>query len=388
MSPGDRREVLVLHSLQQIGRGLTAALSVDDYAVRVITSAPEQVVLRPDAPRDRIEIETVTDEWRRTTLPQLVSERDLEVVTNDELCLEECSRLRTATGRDAIPLDQLSAYGDKVELKRRLRDAGVPVPRSALLELDQVADDAAAGVVASVGLPVVVKPRRGAYNIGVGVMATTDELQEWMLAHRGERDWHVESFASGRLCHANAIVADGRVTPVIVGAYTGPPLGLGRGAALGSVTVPGSHPLRDVGFELLHRITAVLGAAGRFVLHAEFFFDGEQATVIDVATRAPGGLVSDIAELAAGVNLEEASFRLQTGADVPDPVDTGVAAGWAWWAGRVAPRTAFVAWNRDFDQLVGDLGAAVQGGESGTALAGGWLADLRVGPEAIRHSNV
>jgi hypothetical protein len=371
------REVAVLHSFQPIGRGLAAALPPSEFAVRVLTTAPPEAVFRPDVRPEAIEVEQVTDEWRTTVLPRLVADDGLEVVTNDELCLDLCARLRASSGRTSIPPDQLAAYTDKVSLKTRLGAAGVSVPRFLQLDLATTSPaQAVRDVVENVGLPAVVKPLRGAYNIGVAVLSTADELEAWLTEHGDEPGWQVESFAGGRLCHANAVVTGGRVTPVIVGAYTGAPLEVMRGAALGSVTVPPSHPLRALGFELLERVTGALGTAGGFVLHVEFFHDGDDAVVIDVACRAPGALVADVAELTTGVNLEEASFRLQTGRPLPEPRDSDLAAGWLWCAGRTRARTALLAWSLDFERLVADIAAAAQDRGADGPPQDGWLAEL------------
>ncbi len=367
MSSSGAREVVVLHAFQQIGSGLRAAFGGPGTRVRVMTTAPPSAVFRPDVGRGPIDVEAATDAWRADVLPGLLRSDDVELVTNDESCLEECARLRAAAGRSAMPVEQVRAYVDKVEMKTRLREAGVSVPRFALLD---PAGDAVEQIVAATGLPAVVKPRRGAYNIGVQALATEDEARAWAAEHRGEEGWQAEAFAAGRLCHANAAVADGSVVPLVVGAYTDPPLALLRGGALGSVVLPPGHPLHALGVDVCRRTVEALGTAGRFVVHAEFFVDGGEAAVIDVAPRAPGALVSDAAAIATGVHLEEASYRLQAGGDVPQPRDTGLGAGWLWCPGATAPRTQLVAWNPDFDRLVADLERAAQGGA-------GWLAALR-----------
>ncbi len=367
MSSSGAREVVVLHAFQQIGRGLGAAFSGPEARVRVMTTAPPSAVFRADVGRGPIDVEAATDAWRSDVLPGLLRSDDVELVTNDESCLEECARLRAAAGRSAMPVEQVRAYVDKVEMKTRLRDAGVSVPRFALLD---PAGDAVEQIVAAAGLPAVVKPRRGAYNIGVQVLATEEAARAWAGEHRGEEGWQAEAFAPGRLCHVSAVVADGRIVPLVVGAYTDPPLAIMRGGALGSVALPPGHPLHTLGTDVCRRTVEALGSAGRFVVHAEFFVDGGEAAVIDVAPRAPGALVSDAAAIATGVHLEEASYRLQAGGEVPEPRDTGLAAGWLWCPGSTAPRTQLVAWSPDFEQLGDDLERAAGDGA-------GWLAALR-----------
>ncbi len=78
-------------------------------------------------------------------------------------------------------------------------------------------------------------------------------------------------------------------------------------------------------------MVAALGGEGAFVVHTEFAVDAKgEPVVVEVAARAPGALVSELARLHTGVNLEEVNLALQAGLPVPDPEPTGVQAAWVW----------------------------------------------------------
>lgn len=97
-------------------------------------------------------------------------------------------------------------------------------------------------VVASVGLPAVVKPRREANSRGVEVLADADAVRTWLARHDGETGWQVDEFIDGDPGHVNALVRHGDVRPVQAGRYLGPLLGLDEGRALGGWTVPTTEP--------------------------------------------------------------------------------------------------------------------------------------------------
>ncbi|HEX6873304.1 MAG TPA: hypothetical protein VF163_19585 [Micromonosporaceae bacterium] len=83
-----------------------------------------------------------------------------------------------------------------------------------------------------------------------------------------------------------------------------------------------------------HRLNAAVVAAlgsGRFVVHTEFVVrpDG-RLTVLEVAARAPGAMVSEAARLHTGVNLETANLALQLGRSAGVVTPRGIQAGWVW----------------------------------------------------------
>ena len=234
-----------------------------------------------------------------------------------------------------------------------------------------------ARTIDTLGLPLVVKPASGGYNEGVRILSQAHEVKEWFAAHAGQSGWEAERYVRGRLFHANAMVLDGAVTPVQVGAYANAPIGASFGEGLGSVTLPLGHPIRNLGIALNDKVAHALGAAGRFVLHTEFFVDDDRnAYVVDVAARAPGALVSDIAAIHADVNLEAASFLLQTGRYPAAPRATDVVAGWLWSPPRAdGSVSCFLTWNRRFDRILHDLEQAATGMGAVDGLP--WLRALR-----------
>jgi biotin carboxylase len=316
--------VVVLHARQPILVDLLETFPPDRFDVSVLTDAEPAEVFRRGTPNVAPIVRAPRAEWHERIA---AGGGAVEIVTNDEYCTVECARLRERAGLARRHPAALAAYRDKVAMKSVLARAGVDVPRH--VALDAAPAVSADALVAELGLPLVVKPREESNNRGVEVIADRARLDAWLAERDGLGGWEAEEFVAGRALHANALVVDGAVTPMLVGEYTSSLLGLGWGRPVGSVTVAG--PLAAVGHELNERVVAALGADGRFVVHTEFVLteDG-RAVVLETAARAPGALVSEMAALHVGVQLEKAHLRVQAGEPAPAPRATGQHAAWMW----------------------------------------------------------
>ncbi len=319
--------VVVLHARQPLLVDLLETFPPDRFEVSVLTEAEPAAVFRPGTPNLAPVVHAPRAEWHERMASMSRDGDAPEIVTNDEYCTVECARLRERAGLTSRHPATLGAYRDKVVMKSVLAEAGVDVPRH--LALDEVPDVSADALVSELGLPLVVKPREESNNRGVEVIDGRARLDAWLAERDALAGWEAEAFVAGRMLHANALVDDGAVTPMLVGEYTSSLLGLGWGRPVGGVTV--ADPVAAVGHELNERVVAALGAGGRFVVHTEFVVteDG-RAVVLETAARAPGALVSEMAFLHAGVQLEKANLRVQAGEPAPARRDTGLHAAWMW----------------------------------------------------------
>lgn len=327
-----RPRVLVLHSRQPLTTNPADAFPPEEFEVVVLTDADPATVLREDVEASVGQVvHAGRDEWE--SVVRSAPAGAVEVVSNDEYCLAQCARLRAATGLPARHPAHLDGYLDKVLMKHRLEAAGVPVPRHLAFEPAVTASRAAADrVVATVGLPAVVKPRREANSRGVEVLVDAGAVLGWLARHDGETGWQVDEFVDGPFGHVNALVRQGDVRPVQAGRYLGPLLGLDQGRVLGGWTLPHDTPEAMAAHELNERVVRALGSDGEFVVHTEFATapDG-RLVVLETAARAPGASVSELARVHAGVQLEVAHLRLQAGLPVPEPDRTSERLGaWLW----------------------------------------------------------
>lgn len=321
-----RTTIVALQSKQPFTVAPAVAFPPDEFDLVVVTDGPAGAVVREDVTGVMPEVTVVAREKWLAHLRRF--EGPVEVVTNDEYCLAECARLREELGLAARHPRRPLAYLDKVLMKRLLAAGGVRVPRFHAFE--PVVTEAAGVLVEEIGLPVVAKPRQEANSRGIAILRTPQEVRDWLGAHDGEAGWQVDEFVDGTLHHVNALVRDGVITPVQVGRYLGPLLGVDVGRTLGGVTEPVS-PFTAAAHELNERVVRALGGEGSFVVHTEFAVNGDgELVVLEVAGRAPGALVSELARLHAGVNLEVANLRMQAGLPASEPVSQGLHAGWLW----------------------------------------------------------
>jgi hypothetical protein len=364
-----RTTIVALQSKQPLTVAPAVAFPPGEFELVVLTDGPADAVLREDVTGAAPEV-VVLD--REKWLEQISGfEGPVEVVTNDEYCLAECARIREELGLAARHPRRPAAYLDKVVMKRLLAAGGVRVPRFHAFE-PVVTAAAADLLLEEIGLPAVAKPRQEANSRGVSILRTPQDLRAWLAEHDGEPGWQVDEFVHGPLHHVNALVRDGGITPVQVGRYLGPLLGLDAGRTLGGVTEQESK-FTEAAHEMNERVVRALGSEGRFVVHTEFAVNGNgEMVVLEVAGRAPGALVSELALLHAGVQLEVANLRMQAGLPVPEPVAQDLQAAWLW--PPVMPGTRFHEPGPDLSGLASGHEVHVRrAGREGNATGGGLI---------------
>ena len=313
--------VVVLRAMQPLTTDL-GALGDD---VVVLTDGPPHRAVRADVPPPSRVVSRPRSQWG-AFVAELSDEGPVEVVTNDEFCLAQCAEIRRTAGCGRITPAGLDGYLDKVVMKQRLSAAGVSVPPWAPLEpLPGTLSDA---IPEGLRFPVVVKPRIGANSRGVQVIRDRSACRSWVANATGQAGWQVEEFVAGRVCFVDALVVDGRYEPVLVGRYLGGLLPGPEDRVLGAVSVHHDDPLWERAVALGHEVATALGEDGRFATHLEFFDRGADLVVMEVCARAPGALVSEMARVVSGANLETAHLRVQAGLSPPAFAATGRHAAW------------------------------------------------------------
>jgi phosphoribosylaminoimidazole carboxylase (NCAIR synthetase) len=195
--------VVVLQAMQPLTTDL-GALGDD---VVVLTDGPPQRAVRADAPPPSRVVSRPRHQWDGF-VAELSDAGPVEVVTNDEFCLAQCAEIRRTAGCARVTPEGLDGYLDKVVMKQRLSDAGVPVPPWAPLEpLPGTISEVVPG---GLRFPVVVKPRIGANSRGVQVIPDRSAWRSWVANPTGQAGWQVEEFVQGQMCFVDALVVDGR----------------------------------------------------------------------------------------------------------------------------------------------------------------------------------
>jgi biotin carboxylase len=206
---------------------------------------------------------------------------------------------------------------NKIAMRRRLADAGVPQPRFAALRHQREVRAAADAV----GFPAVLKPADSAGQRGLFLALSVDDIERHLhaaLAQSTDEEAILESYHPGLEVNGLLVVRGGEVTVVTLSDRRRPP-GAGFGVALAHV-----YPSTLFGDAL-----AEVERVGRATVHALGLRDGIAypqviwgddgvARLIEVAARIPAGQMDSVARYGVGIDLIEIALRQALGDQVPD----------------------------------------------------------------------
>lgn len=238
------------------------------------------------------------------------------------------ARVAEACSLPGIPVDVARGATDKVVMRERLRDGGVPVPR--FVSIDDAADG---GQIAEVvGFPCVAKPADSMGARGVSLIGDAGELE---VAVRVARDASptgralVESLIDGREYSVDALVIDGEpvIFPIADRHIHFAPYFVELGHTIpADITEPERMEIERV-------FTAAIAALGitRGAAKGDIFLsrgiDGTNGVVGEIAARLSGGYMSGwTLPGATGFGVTRAAIRLALGEHptVPPSARSGV----------------------------------------------------------------
>lgn len=267
--------------------------------VRVLTDGAVDSVVRAGVAQPRDVVTAPRAEWLEYLQGWAKASR-IEVVTNDEYCLEDCAQLRSQLGLARRQSSEVSGYLDKVKMKRSLGRAGIEVPKWSDMSVVP-SPDGAPTLPGGLGYPVVVKPRQEANSRGVRVIRDVAEWLEWVRDREGQRGWEVEEYIDAPMYFMDGVVDDGAYTPALLGAYLGPLLPRPGISVLGAVEVPRTEPLWNAAADLGAQVAGALGMDGRFVTHLEFFrTSADPCGDGSMCTRSRRAGIGDVAGVCRG----------------------------------------------------------------------------------------
>ena len=300
--------------------GIKLLFIIDESSHHVRTLAP--------ALHRRFEVCDITG-LAPTEVPAAVGQwRPDGVMTFSELCLHTAAAVAAGLGLPYWHSPEVTrALTDKLTQRRML--AAAHVDDTACVEV--ASPDAVAQALAIVGVPAVMKPRRGTAsrhvsrvnNMGEAVAAAEEFFAarppgETLLMERlltGDRE--AAGAGWGDYVSAEAVVQDGRYEPLCL---------TGR--------FPLAEPFRERGFfmpatlgaSLADRVTSVAKSAVQAlgvrhgIVHTEIKLTPAGPRVVEVNGRA-GGPVPDLLRRALGFDLLRTGLRLALGIpSIPDPL--------------------------------------------------------------------
>jgi biotin carboxylase len=226
-----------------------------------------------------------------------------------------------ARGLPGIGLRTAHLMTNKIAMRARLADAGVPQPRFAALrtisETRRAADE--------VGFPSVLKPADSGGQRGIFRVESLDDIHAHLheaLVASPTGEAILEEFVEGTEMNGIVIARGGEALPLTLSDRLRPP---GIGFGVGWIHV---YPATTYGEQLdeservaVHTVHA-LGLRTGIAFPQLIAVPGGRVVVVECAARIPGGQMADLVRFATGVDLVEVQIRMALGEDLPDELVT------------------------------------------------------------------
>ncbi len=271
-----------------------------------------------------------------------------------EALMVQLSEARAHFGVEGTPVKVAELFRDKSRMKAALRQAGLPVARSALLENEQ---DARA-FASQVGFPLVLKPPSGMGAKSTFRVNSMDELIQGALGMGASpsRPILAEEFLRGREFSFETITVGGQVKAESISHYLPTCLeALENPWMQWCCMLPRdlSSPEYDGARAMARGAIRALGLQDGMT-HMEWFQRPDGSLVIgEIAQRPPGANISIMTGLAHGVDLQRAWCRAVIDGAFDAPWERKFAAGSAFLRGMGRGRVAGVTGVREVHEAVG-----------------------------------
>ena len=222
-----------------------------------------------------------------------------------------------ALGLPGIGVGVAVGLTHKVEMRRRLKRAGVPQPRFGSARTLAEARAAAEHV----GFPLVIKPADSGGQRGVFRLDSADDLADTFpesLALSRGGEVILEEFVEGMEMNAMSVVRDGHVTHLTLSDRHRPP---GAGFAVGWIHAYPAQLNGDgtaAAETMIEKTLRSLGLRNGIGFPQLIAHPDGRILMIEVAARIPGGQMADLVRHAVGVDLVEVALRFALGEPVPD----------------------------------------------------------------------
>ena len=235
------------------------------------------------------------------------------IVALDEFDMENVAALREHLRLPGIGLTTIRYFRDKLAMRQQAREYGILVPEFiSVLNYDDLRE-----FMAYVPGPWLLKPRSQASGIGMKKIQSADELWPW-LDQLGDKqsEYLLEQFIPGSIFHVDGIVSERTVLFAEAHAYGTPPLDVShQGGVFTTRTLARDSDDAIAVKETHHKLVQGLGLV-RGVTHAEFLkaHSDNRFYFLEIAARVGGAYISNMIEIATGINLWREWARLEIAA--------------------------------------------------------------------------
>jgi biotin carboxylase len=238
------------------------------------------------------------------------------VIATGEDDLFRAARLRELFGIAGAPSADVLVFRDKVAMKRRATEAGIPVARHA--EVQTMTDVVA--FVREVGFPIVVKPIRGMGSARTHVLGSESDLVRFAAdrpfgSNLGLPHMLAEKFVEGALCHVNGLVLGGRMQVVSPSRFIHTALEYVRDQSfLGSYVMGVDSPDRARVAAFARSVMEAFPTPSECLFHLECFLTPHGEIVLcEVACRLGGNGINEEVRLSYGVDMKIEWLRSELG---------------------------------------------------------------------------
>jgi biotin carboxylase len=233
-----------------------------------------------------------------------------QIVALDDYDVETAAHLREHLRLPGLGDSLARHFRDKLAMRTRARDQGVPVPEfTGVFNHPRLRD-----FMARVSPPWLLKPRSEASSMGIKRIERADDLWPVLDALGDQQSFFLlEQFIPGDVFHVDGLVSDGEVLFAAPHQYAQPPMRVYQG---GGVFITRSLDRQAADAPALLALNRqVLGALGmvRGATHAEYIkaqADG-RLYFLECAARVGGANIAEAVQYASGINLWEEWAKIE-----------------------------------------------------------------------------
>ncbi|KJV06635.1 hypothetical protein VZ95_20645, partial [Elstera litoralis] len=222
----------------------------DKTASRLVAAFDQEFFDRvPVEAAARLDRVSCLEPFNHQTLSQLIAEEVALAGSPDRIkliCWEEdalllCGRIRREFNIPGPTEIDLSVYRNKIDMKKKLMEAGIRVPRFVTAEMLASTNSPKklmSQIAAYVGFPLIVKPIDGMGALETYKICDQTALLAFIEDHRDELlSWNFEEFIQGNIFHCDTFFHEGEPVFVGVGKHVGSPLAYVNGQTRCTIVV-------------------------------------------------------------------------------------------------------------------------------------------------------
>lgn len=228
----------------------------------------------------------------------------------DEFEVELTSMLREHMRLPGMGVTQMRRFRDKLTMRDVAQESGIPIPSyTRILNYDHLR-----AYMDEVEPPWMLKPRMEAGAMGIRKMHDSEQLWRTLDELGDVQSYYLlEQFLPGDVFHVDTLSVNGKSAFVSCQKYAKPPIDIYQGGGVFSTqTVKRRTKEERAVKQMNEQIIRSLGIENG-VTHAEFIkaHEDDEFYFLEVAARVGGAFVSDMIEMASGINLWQEWARLE-----------------------------------------------------------------------------